>query len=253
MSLSRQDFEIFEVMCSKNGVFRNIWGYVQGARNFFGFFMHQRVNVNANKVVRINVKTWYGCIFVKKNRSWLFNSSFWRERVVLNDDIWENNQKNFLCPVHNLKSSESWRDRLILISDSDSTSKITPEMIFRFPTTNTNPLFADLCNRESKWITKPNFIRRKRLNWINQTILLNLQVIFLKIHKIQQKKIKSIHQFHFIMNFANNVTQLTIILDNASSSIFFNNFYILITYEKVLYFFQNFYWKEVKIVFIHKN
>ena len=28
--------------------------------------MHQRVNVNAHKVVRINVKTWYGRIFVKK-------------------------------------------------------------------------------------------------------------------------------------------------------------------------------------------
>ena len=108
---------------------------------------HQRVNVNAHKVVRINVKNWYGRIVVKKNRSWLFNSSFWRERVVLNDDIWEKNQKNFLRPVHNFKSSEkphffehitsniskSWRDRLILISDLDSTSKITPEMIFRFP------------------------------------------------------------------------------------------------------------------------
>ena len=44
--------------------------------------------------------------FVKKNRSWLFNSSFWRERVVLNDDIWERNQTNFLRSVHNLKSSE---------------------------------------------------------------------------------------------------------------------------------------------------
>ena len=42
--------------------------------------------------------------------------------------------------------SKSWRDRLIPISDSDFTSKITPEMIFRFPTTNTNSLFADLCN-----------------------------------------------------------------------------------------------------------
>ena len=69
--------------------------------------MHQRVIVNAHKVVRINVKTWYGRIFVKKNGLWLFNSSFWRERVVLNDDIWEKNQKNFLHPVHNLKSSEN--------------------------------------------------------------------------------------------------------------------------------------------------
>ena len=68
--------------------------------------MHQRVNANAHKVVRINVKTWYGRIFVKKNRSWLFNSSFWREKVVLNDDIREKNQKNFLRPVHNLKSSK---------------------------------------------------------------------------------------------------------------------------------------------------
>ena len=32
------------------------------------------------------------------------------------------------------------------MSDSDSMSKITPEITFRFPTTNTNPLFADLCN-----------------------------------------------------------------------------------------------------------
>ena len=39
VSLSRQDFEIFEAMCSKNGVFRYFWGYVQGARNFFGFFL----------------------------------------------------------------------------------------------------------------------------------------------------------------------------------------------------------------------
>ena len=38
ISLSRQDFEIFEVMCSKNGIFCYFWGYVQGARNFFGFF-----------------------------------------------------------------------------------------------------------------------------------------------------------------------------------------------------------------------
>ena len=43
---------------------------------------------------------------------------------------------------------KSWRHRLVLISDSDSTSRITPEMIFRFPTTNKNPLFADLCNRK---------------------------------------------------------------------------------------------------------
>ena len=35
----------------------------------------------------------------KKNRSWLFNSSFWKERVVLNDDIWEKNQKNFLIRI----------------------------------------------------------------------------------------------------------------------------------------------------------
>ena len=39
ISLSRQDFEIFEVMCWKNGFFRYIWGYVQGARNFFGSFL----------------------------------------------------------------------------------------------------------------------------------------------------------------------------------------------------------------------
>ena len=39
ISLPRQDFEIFEVMCSKNGVFRYFGGYVQGARNFFGFFL----------------------------------------------------------------------------------------------------------------------------------------------------------------------------------------------------------------------
>ena len=122
--------------------------------------MHQRINVNTHKVVWINVKTWYGRIFVRKNRSWLFNSSFWREIIVINDEIWEKNQKNFLRPVHNLKSSKktpflehmtsniskSWCNRLILIPDSDSTSKITPEMIFRFPTTNTKPLFADLCN-----------------------------------------------------------------------------------------------------------
>ena len=55
--------------------------------------MHQRVNMNAHKVVRINVKTWYGRISVKKNRSWLFNSSFWRERLVPNDDIWEETKK----------------------------------------------------------------------------------------------------------------------------------------------------------------
>ena len=68
--------------------------------------MHQRVNVNAHKVVRINVKTLYGRIFVKENRLWLFNDSFWRERVVLNDEIWEKNQINFLRPVHNRKRSE---------------------------------------------------------------------------------------------------------------------------------------------------
>ena len=38
ISLSRQDFEIFEVMCSKNGGFRYFLGYVQGVRNFFVFF-----------------------------------------------------------------------------------------------------------------------------------------------------------------------------------------------------------------------
>ena len=38
ISLSRQDLETFEVMGSKNGVFRYFWGYVQGTRNFFGFF-----------------------------------------------------------------------------------------------------------------------------------------------------------------------------------------------------------------------
>ena len=78
--------------------------------------MHQRVNVNAHKVARINVKTWYGRIFVKKNRSWLFNSSFWRERVVLIGNIWEKNKKiscalyitskvakNSIFRAHNLK------------------------------------------------------------------------------------------------------------------------------------------------------
>ena len=45
--------------------------------------MHQRVNVNAHKVVQINVKTWYGRIFVKKNRSWLFNSLFWRKWLCI--------------------------------------------------------------------------------------------------------------------------------------------------------------------------
>ena len=39
ISLSRQDFEMIQVMCSKNGVFRYFWGYVQGARNFLGFFL----------------------------------------------------------------------------------------------------------------------------------------------------------------------------------------------------------------------
>ena len=39
ISLSRQNFEIFEVMCSKNGVFHYFWGYVQGARIFLGFFL----------------------------------------------------------------------------------------------------------------------------------------------------------------------------------------------------------------------
>ena len=57
--------------------------------------------------------------------------------------------KNPIFRAHNLKYKKSWRDRLILILDSDSTSKITPEMVFRFPTTNTNPLFADLCNEST--------------------------------------------------------------------------------------------------------
>ena len=39
ISLSRQDFEIFEVMFLKNGGFRYFWGYVQSARHFFGFFL----------------------------------------------------------------------------------------------------------------------------------------------------------------------------------------------------------------------
>ena len=39
ISLSGQDFEIFEVMCSKNGIFRYFRGYVQGARIFFGCFL----------------------------------------------------------------------------------------------------------------------------------------------------------------------------------------------------------------------
>ena len=39
ISPSRQHFEIFKVMCSKNGIFRYFWGYVQGARIFFGFFL----------------------------------------------------------------------------------------------------------------------------------------------------------------------------------------------------------------------
>ena len=38
ISLSWQDFEIFEVICSKNGVFRYFWGYVQGRKKFFWFF-----------------------------------------------------------------------------------------------------------------------------------------------------------------------------------------------------------------------
>ena len=69
--------------------------------------MHQRVYVNAHKVVRINAKTWYGRIIVKENSLCLFIISFWRERVVLNDDIGEKNQKNFLRTVHNLKSIEN--------------------------------------------------------------------------------------------------------------------------------------------------
>ena len=77
---------------------------------------------------------------------------------MLNDDILEKTKqiscalyitskvaKNPIFRVYNLKYPQILTYRLILISDSDSTSKITPEMIFRFATTNTNPLFADLC------------------------------------------------------------------------------------------------------------
>ena len=66
---------------------------------------------------------------VIKNRSWLFNSLFCRERVVLNDDIWEKNKKKISCALYITSKvakipffehitsniSKSWRDRLIRI------------------------------------------------------------------------------------------------------------------------------------------
>ena len=39
ISLSRQEFEIFQVMCSKNGDFLLLLGLCTGRKNFFWFFL----------------------------------------------------------------------------------------------------------------------------------------------------------------------------------------------------------------------
>ena len=74
ISLSRQDFEIFEVMCSKNGVFRYFWGYVQGARNFFGFFLKCH---HLALLFPFKFKHWpFGAYhFAFENLSWFWSST----------------------------------------------------------------------------------------------------------------------------------------------------------------------------------
>ena len=89
ISLSRQDFEIFEVMCSKNGVLRNFWASVQGARNFFGFFLKCH---HLALLFPFKMSCWsHERFFVTKIRPyqvftfirttlWAFSSPFWNGR-----------------------------------------------------------------------------------------------------------------------------------------------------------------------------
>ena len=129
INLSCQDFEIFEVMCTKNGVFRYFWGYVT-----FWFFSQMSSFTTTLSLQNELLNSEERFFFTKirphqvltfiRTTLWAFTLKVFFEHIISN-------------------ISKSWRDRLILISDSNSASKITPEMIFRFPT-NTKPLFADI-------------------------------------------------------------------------------------------------------------
>ena len=102
ISLSCQDFEIIEVMCSKNGGFRYFWGYVQGARNFFGFFL---------KCHHLAL------LFSLKMSYWTVTSDFFSQRYGhTNFDIYPNNLMSIHIEslVHTILYSKIYLENLCL-------------------------------------------------------------------------------------------------------------------------------------------
>ena len=102
ISLLRQDFVIFEVMCSKNGVFRYFWGYVQGARNFFGFFLrsHHLVLLFSFKMSYLTVT----------------NDFFHKDTAISSFDIYPNNLMGIHIDslVHTILHSKIYHENLCL-------------------------------------------------------------------------------------------------------------------------------------------
>ena len=102
ISLSREDFEIFEVMCSKNGLFCYFWGYVQGARNFFGFFL---------KCHNLAL------LFAFKMSYWTVMSDFFhKDMAISNFDIYPNNLMSIHIDslVHTILNSKIYLENLCL-------------------------------------------------------------------------------------------------------------------------------------------
>ena len=102
MADSKWRIEIYEIkrFCSLKTL---TWGF----RSFWLRKWGRKIDISISKMVdsmsRIKTKINFR---MQNGMHQRVNVWIWRERVVLNDDIWEKNQKNFLRPVHNLKSSE---------------------------------------------------------------------------------------------------------------------------------------------------
>ena len=106
VSQSRQDFEIFQVICSKNGIFRYFWGNVQGVRNFFSQMLSFNTTLSLQNELLISHERFFSQIYghIKflhlseqpyKHSHWLFgayHSAFenlsWKFVLAGIDGLW---------------------------------------------------------------------------------------------------------------------------------------------------------------------
>ena len=118
ISLSRQDFEIFEVMCSKNGVFRYFWGYVQGARFFLVFFSQmssfsttlslQNELLNSHKRFFFTKIRPYQVLAFIQTTLWAFTLTLWCIPFCIRKFILKICASGFWWSVNKNLQSENW-------------------------------------------------------------------------------------------------------------------------------------------------